>query len=168
MSILTGTYVDDDGRIQELPVLVDQYGRPIINLAKLSGERRPTALDNTDYLSVAGEWNKTSYNPRAAAIGSSKGTVGSAGTTEVLIGAGAPILLGGITFEDDSADGDLLLRDANVIGSSLTAISLPSWASAANTNPARGYQSLGWKFENGLTVCGTAAGVCAVIAWKPL
>ena len=136
--------------------------------ARSAGERQEDSTTGADYLSVAGEWNITVFNPRAAATGSSKGTVGSAGTTEISIGGGVPLLLGGITFEDDAADGDLLLRDANAVGASLTAISLPSWASAANTNPARGYQNLGWKFENGLTVCGTAAGVCAVIAWKPL
>lgn len=51
----TGTYVDGTGAIKELPVLVDQYGRPLINPLKLAGERQSDSLNGADHLATAFE-----------------------------------------------------------------------------------------------------------------
>lgn len=136
-------------------------------LVNVAGERAPGSASGADYVATRQEWNYSVFNPRAAAIGSAKGTIGSVGTTEVLIGTGAPVLLGGVIFEDDSVAGDLLLRDTNVLGANVTHISLPSWPSTA-TQPNNDQPHLDLIFATGLAVCGTATGVCCVIKWRPL
>lgn len=49
-----GTYLDS-GVIREIPILVDQYGRPLVNLLKLAGERQPDSLNGADHLAIAPE-----------------------------------------------------------------------------------------------------------------
>lgn len=108
------------------------------------------------YQAAVGEWNYTVFNPRAASIGSVKGVAGAAGAAEVLLGAGAPVLVGGVYFQDDStAAEDVLLRDAAAVGQNVAAISIGA-----------SMDFDGLKFNNGLTVCGTVAGVSAVIKWR--
>lgn len=96
MSILTATCVDDDGRINEIPVLVDRYGRPITTPARLGGERQSGSVTGADHQAVAGEWATT------AVIAAGTGGPIFAGPciikgiwVEVAIGTAAPSLVDG-------------------------------------------------------------------------
>lgn len=125
--------------------------------AALVSQSTALAGERTNYAISVGEWNYTSFNPRAASIGTAVGAAGAVGATEVLIGAGAPVLVGGVYFESDSTAGQsLLLRDVASTGQSVSAKSI-----GAST------EFDGLKFNTGLTVCGTAAGVSAIVKWRP-
>lgn len=147
---VTLTGIDANG--DPIEVLVSSGGS--IATAPLASER-DVGTENAHSVAVP-EWTYTRFNPRAASTGSSVGAAGAAGATEVLI-SDVPVLLGGVIFESDStASEEILLRDAAATGASAVAQSV-----GANVE-------LGIKTTLGLTVCGTAAGVSAIIKWRVL
>ena len=129
-------------------------------IAALAGEENTTSLLN-GYIHMRTKWNVTAFNPRVASIGSAKGAAGAAGNTEVLIGAGSPVFLGKIITEDDTVAGSILLRDAAATGQSISARAL---ASVLNTVSQYDIDAM---YNTGLTICGTAAGVSALVLWRP-
>ena len=162
MGLQHGQYVDGGGVIREIPLLVDLYGRPLVYMdTELAGERLPNSAGQS-FLATHHEWNITPFNPRAASIGAAKGAAGTAGNVEVLIGLGAPVRVGFIVTEDDTAAGSILLRDATATGVSVSARSLASILNTVSVYP------LGWEFLTGLTVCGTATGVAFSVGWRPM
>lgn len=159
--VAAGVY-DDSGTLRELPLLVDSSGRLLAYMdTELAGERL-TNSELAGFLATHHEWNITPFNPRAASIGAAKGAAGSAGNVEVLIGLGAPVRVGFVVTEDDTAVGSILLRDVAATGVSVSARSL-----AAIANTVSVYR-LGWEFLTGLTVCGTATGVSFSVGWRPM
>lgn len=159
MSLIHGQYVDQNGIIREVPILVDPLGRPLVSLAtQIAGSRlEGAAIDS--FLVTQREWNYTPYNPRVASTGASKGAAGAAGNLEILVVSG-PVFVGGIITENDTVAGDILIRDATAVGSSVSA---RAFASVLNTVSS---YDLDWKFANGLTACGSLAGVAFTVKWK--
>lgn len=104
------------------------------------------------------ECNFTAYNPHtSAAVGTL--TAGTAGATEALITA-SPCIVYGIEWASDTAAGSVLLYDKAAIGG--TSIPYPILYNAAQQFCG----PLGKKFNTGLTIIGTAAGVCCNILWR--
>lgn len=133
-----------------------QDGRPVFT----QGAERQFGTANA-YLSHHQEWNYTVLNPRAASIGSAKGAAGTAGATELLVSP-LPARIGSIVTQNDTAAGDILLRDTNATGGNIAAIAL-----AATLNTVTVY-TMNWMFLTGITIIGSAAGVSCVIQWRPL
>ncbi len=105
------------------------------------------------------ECNYTAYNPHtAAAVGTL--TAGAAGATEALITA-SPCIVIGIEWASDTAAGSVLLYDKTATGG--TSIPYPVLYAAGQ----QFHGPLGKKFNNGLTIIGTAAGVCCNVLWRP-
>lgn len=74
---MMGTFVDGSGAIREIPILVDQYGRPIV--APQAGQRNTDSL-TADYQVVRQESNGTYINTTSpATIGG-----GAAGDTHLM------------------------------------------------------------------------------------
>lgn len=116
--------------------------------------------DQNAFLASHGLWNYTAYNPRVASTGATKGAAGSVGNVEVLLSA-VPAIIDSIITENDTAAGDILVRDAAATGSSVSA---RAFAATLNTVTRH---DLGWQTVNGLTICGSATGVCFVAKWRP-
>ncbi len=126
----------------------------------LSGERATGNASNS-HLATHEEWNYTKFNPRAASTGSTKGAAGAAGATELLI-TSQPCYFGGIVTENDTAAGDILIRDEAATGVSSVAQAL---AATLNTVTNHNINEI---HVRGLTVCGSAAGVSGVVRWRPV
>lgn len=105
------------------------------------------------------EWNILDYNPHtSAAVGTL--TAGTAGNVEVLVNTG-PTLLGGILWYGDTAAGSVYLYDKAATGGS--GIPRPFLYNAAFPEVI----DIGGKFQNGLTIIGTAAGIGCMVLWRP-
>lgn len=110
------------------------------------------------YGAIIPECNYTAYNPHtAAAVGTL--TAGAAGATEALITA-SPCIVYGIEWASDTAAGSVLLYDKAATGG--TSIPYPVLYAAGQ----QFHGPLGKKFNNGLTIIGTAAGVCCNVLWR--
>lgn len=145
------------GPFIELPMQVDQYGRALVIHDTALAFERNRGLANA-YGAFVPECNYTAYNPHtAAAIGTL--TAGTAGATEALITA-SPCIVIGIEWASDTAAGSVLLYDKAATGG--TAIPYPVLYAAGQ----QFHGPLGKKFNNGLTIVGTAAGVCCNVLWR--
>lgn len=56
MGSMQGTFVDENGKLREAPVLVDRYGRLLTAQPDMAGARGQGSAIGADHLSVAGGW----------------------------------------------------------------------------------------------------------------
>jgi hypothetical protein len=105
-------------------------------------------------------WNRKTLNPRAASTGTSKGAAGAAGNTEIQIGSPGPIYIGKIIVENDTAAGEILLRDSAAPGTSAVAQAFTTVLNTGNVIDVNEY------FANGCTAVGSVAGISCVITYK--
>lgn len=135
-------------------------GLGVYLVSSMSGERAIGSASNS-HLSVHEEWNYTKFNPRAASTGSTKGAAGAAGATELLI-TSQPCYFGGFITENDTAAGDILIRDEAATGISSIAQALSATLNTVTNHITNELH------VRGLTVCGSAAGVSGVVRWRPV
>lgn len=135
-------------------------GLGVYMVSSVAGERANSNASNS-HLAVKEEWNYTNFNPRAASTGTTKGAAGSAGNTELLI-SNVPCYFGGFITENDTAAGDILVRDEAATGVSSIAKALTATLNTVtvfNVNVIH---------VRGLTICGSVAGISGVVRWRPL
>jgi len=133
--------------------IISSGGAAHVSPTQLANEENPGT--NNAYGTALRKWRELDFNPRAASSGSTVGAAATAGTTEVLIDAGVPILVGAIIFESDNA-GNALLRNTGALANSVQA------------NQFDVNADIGCEFTNGLTICGTAAGTAFKLLYRAL
>lgn len=130
---------------------------PVYALSSTLAMERNRGLANA-YGAFVPEVNYTAFNPHtAAAVGTL--TAGAAGATESVITA-SPCIVYGIEWASDTSAGSVLLYDKAALAG--TSIPYPVLYNAAQQL----HGPLGKKFNTGLTVIGTAAGVCCNVLWR--